>query len=334
MGALSVVREPDPFPASDPVADLLAAAPSRMYEREELGREDLLARFPWLEPDGVLGGYLEPNIGFIDPLGQVELYRGLLRARGVRIMDGNAVLAMQCSGEAITSLATRRGRFAVGTVINAAGPWGAKVAALPGSRLELTPQRVQVAVATSYDEVVSPRMPLTGAPGLQVDGDGVWCRGEVGGVTIFGQHRDATRPDQPRADPDFFDRRPDSGFAEQVQAAARQYYRMPMSAFLGGWACVYGTTADGHPIISADPQVSNLIHAVGMNGHGMTIHAGVARCVRALLLTGRPQVDVSDVMPWPETLDFSELDAGRFDAGRPIVLGDQARAAASLSGAG
>lgn len=331
-GALTVVREPAAFPAPDMVADLLSAAPSGMYERVELGREELLDRYPWLEPEGVLGGYVEPNIGFIDPLELVELYRRLLRARGVRIMDGNPVLAMDRHGETITSLATRRGRFAVGTVINAPGPWGAKVAGLAGGRLDLTPQRVQVAVATSYDEAVVPRIPLTETPGLQVDGDGVWCRGEAGGATLFGSHRDATRHEQPAADPDFFDRRPDAGFAAQVEGAARQYYRMPMSTFLGGWTCVYGTTSDGHPIISVDPQVPNLIHAVGMNGHGMTIHAGVARCVRALLVTGRPQVDVSDVMPWPETLDFSELGADRFDVGRPIVLNDRARATASLSG--
>lgn len=331
-GALTVVREPGEFPARDAVADLLSGAPSKMYERVELGREELLSRYSWLEPEGVLGGYFEPNIGFIDPLELVELYRRLLRDRGVRIMDGNPVLAITRDGDTVTSLATRRGRFQVGTVINASGPWGAKVAALAGSRLDLIPQRVQVALATSYDEPVPPRIPLTETPGLQVDGDGVWCRGEVGGATLFGSHRDATRPEQPPNDPDFFDRKPDPGFAEQVEAAARQYYRMPVSTFLGGWTCVYGTTSDGHPIISVDPQVPNLIHAVGMNGHGMTIHAGVARCVRALLLTGRSQVDVSDVMPWPEVLDFSELRADRFTGGRSIVLGDRDRAVASLTG--
>src|SRR5206468_2257154 len=114
------------------------------------------------------------------------------------------------------------------------------------------------------------------------------------GSMIFGQHHDATRPDLPTANPDFFNRGNDEGYSEAVEAVYRQYYRLPRSNFLAGWSCVYGTTADGYPIISRDGQVANLYHAVGMNGHGMTIHAGIARCVATLMLENETSVDVSD----------------------------------------
>lgn len=328
-GALSVVREPAEFPLNDPIAELLSAAPSGMYKRETLHRDALLAQFPWLRPEGIKGGYFEPNIGFIDPLALVELYRTLLERRGVRVMYGNPVLDIGRTGDRISSLATRRGRWTAGTVINAGGPWGAKIAELAGTHIALTPQRIQVALATSYDDG-DRRVPLTGGSGLRYDGDSVWCRGEVGGSTLFGQHRDATRADRQTDDPDFFNRRPDAGFTAQVKTQALQYYRMPRSVFLDGWTCVYGTTADGHPIVSRDPHTENLFHALGMNGHGMTIHAGVARCMRALLLTGRSQVDVSDVMPWPEMMDFSILDAARFDNDQPLVLNDRDATTASI----
>ena len=60
-----------------------------------------------------------------------------------------------------------------------------------------------------------------------------------------------------------------------------------------------------------------------MNGHGMTIHAGIARCVTQLMLYDSTTVDVSDVMPWPELLDFSCLDAGRFERGDLLRLGER-----------
>jgi sarcosine oxidase subunit beta len=145
---------------------------------------------------------------------------------------------------------------------------------------------------------------------------------------IFGQHHHVTRRDLPTADPDHFNRGNDPAYPQAVEAVYRQYYRLPTSEFLAGWSCVYGTTADGYPVISRDMQVSNLYHALGMNGHGMTIHAGIARCIAALMLEGKTSVDVSDVMPWPATLDFSVLDAGRFACGALLDLNEVEQAPA------
>jgi hypothetical protein len=61
----------------------------------------------------------------------------------------------------------------------------------------------------------------------------------------------------------------------------------------------------------------------------MTIHAGVARCVAQLMLEGNPIVDVSDVMPWPATIDVSKMDVGRFERGELLRL-DEVEQAPSL----
>src|SRR5207248_2220916 len=133
------------------------------------------------------------------------------------------------------------------------------------------------------------------------------------------------------ADPDHSNRGNDPGYPEAVEAAYRRYYRLPKAVFLAGWSCVYGTTEDGYPIISRDHHVGNLYHAVGMNGHGMTIHAGVARCMAQLMREGNPIVDVSDVMPWPATIDVSKMDVGRFERGELLRL-DEKEASTSAFG--
>ena len=148
----------------------------------------------------------------------------------------------------------------------------------------------------------------------------MWCRGETGGTALFGQHRDKVDAAQPTADPDFYDSLPDRGFDDAVRGALEQYYRLPAHLVLDGWTCVYDVTDDGFPILGHDPQVANLIHAVGMNGHGMTIHAGVARCIARLVTTGETAVDISDVMGRPEMLDFSHLRPGRFAEGKALRL--------------
>jgi sarcosine oxidase subunit beta len=319
-GVLDIVRAPRPFPPEDRAAAELGNSPSGMYANELLDRDALLARFPWVAPEDILGGVFEPRNGFINPFELIDLYRSLLLQTDRVALDyGNPVLALNREGGRVTSVATRRGTVRAGVVVNASGAWANKVAALAGAELRITPQRMNVVVASPTGGGF-PDLPLHGAPGMEWDGDGVWCRGETGGTALFGQHRDKTDPARPAADPDFFDARADNGFDARVQATLERYYRLPAHVVLNGWTCVYDTSDDGFPILGYDPQVANLIHAVGMNGHGMTIHAGVARCVGALVRTGSRMVDISDVMPWPETLDFSPLRPERFAEGEPLAL--------------
>jgi glycine/D-amino acid oxidase-like deaminating enzyme len=72
---------------------------------------------------------------------------------------------------------------------------------------------------------------------------------------------------------------------------------------------------DGFPIISRDMRLQNFYHAVGLNGHGITLHAGAARAATALLLHDSTSLDLSDMLGRPARLNFSALDAGRFARG-------------------
>jgi sarcosine oxidase subunit beta len=311
-GSLSVIYDPAPFPpASDPYWKFDRGEDS-IYAHQLLDRSSLLARYPWLDNERVRGGIFYPNQGFIDPYELVGLYERLLTESGyVSIYRNTPVLEIRTDHDRITQLVTRRGSWIVGQVINAGGPWGRKIAQLAGSDVPLTPQRIQVCVATAFDDGVT-EAPLFSIP-EQVDGEGVWCRGEWGGTLLFGQHHNATRSDWPAVDPDFVNRINDPGYPSSVESVYRQYIRVPRSKFLNGWTCVYGTTADGFPIISRDQRLTNFYHALGMNGHGITIHGGVASCVAELILRGTTTIDVSDIVGEPATLDFSVLDVGRFE---------------------
>jgi sarcosine oxidase subunit beta len=214
-------------------------------------------------------------------------------------------------------LVTRRGAWQAGKVINAGGPWGAKIAALAGSALALTPQRIQVCVATAFDDGVT-NAPLTSVP-ESVEGEGVWCRGELGGTLLFGQHHHTTKEGF-TVDPDYVNRINDPSYPRAVEQVYRRYWRLPKSLFLNGWCCVYGTTADGFPIVSRDARLSNFYHVVGMNGHGMTCHAGIAQATAEMVLRDSTQLDVSAVMGHPATLDFSVLAADRFEQGKPLTF--------------
>jgi sarcosine oxidase subunit beta len=310
-GSLNVIYEPDRFPpALNPYQQRFGAGENSIYAHELLEPPELLHRYPWIKPEGVKGGLLYTNQGFIDPYELVTLYEQLaLETERVEIHRNTPVLQIRTENERITTLVTRRGQWQAERVLNAGGPWGAKVAALAGSQLNLTPQRIQVCVATAFDDGVE-SAPLTSVP-ESVDGEGVWCRGELGGTLLFGQHHHTTKASY-TVDPDYVNRVNDSHYPEAVEQVYRRYWHLPHSLFLNGWCCVYGTTEDGFPIISRDTRLQNFYHAVGLNGHGITLHAGVAQAVAELLLRDRTTLDLHGVSGASGYLDFSMLDAGRF----------------------
>lgn len=312
-GTLLAMYGPGEFPPEPDVYHRRFGDEDGIYRRETLAADELVRRFPWIRRDQLRGGILYPNQGYLDPAALVGVYEKLAVSTGrVQILRHTPVLQIRQAKGCIETLVTRRGAWQVGQVLNAAGPWGAKVAALAGSSLALVPQRIQVCVATAFDDGID-GAPLTPIP-AEVEGEGVWCRGETGGTMLFGQHHHTTKPGF-TVDPDHCNRLNDERFPRAVEQVVRRYWHLPRTVFLNGWCCVYGTTADGFPILSRDVAVANLFHAVGLNGHGMTCHAGIALATAELVLRGGTSLDLQPVLGRAERMDFGGLDAGRFERG-------------------
>jgi sarcosine oxidase subunit beta len=313
--AIYVVREPASLPSELDAYHrrFSSGGADDLYRHEMLDAATLLARYPWIKPEGIRGGAEFSNEVFVNPHELAMVYGRLAQATGrVEICATTPVLEIRTGGNRIHTVVTRRGAWRVGQVLNAGGPWGAKVAELAGSPLALSAQRIQVCLATTFDDGLE-KPPLLGM-GVMLDDEGVWCRGEHGNTMIFAEHRNFTRPDR-EVDPDHVNRVNDPGFPSRVEKAYRDCFHLPNSVFLNGWCCVYGSTEDGYPIVARDDRLENFYHAVGMNGHGITCSGGVCRMIAELMLRDSLQLDVSDVLPQPGILDFSGMDNGRFERG-------------------
>lgn len=314
-GALSYWRKGQEAPPESAFAMAYEDGADSMYHRTLLTPAELRTRYAWL-PDDVAGAHFYPNQGFINPYQLVDLYARLGKATGrLTVLPGTPVLAVQHDSQRVTRLITRRGPWDVDTVVNAAGPWGAKVASLAGIELELVPQRIQVAVATGFDDTIT-RAPLIGWPDA-VNGVPGWCRGEEGDMLLFGEHRDLPEL-QLRVDPDFVDMTNDAEYPGRVKAMITQHWTLPKAEFLPGWNCIYGMTPDGYPMVGAAEPLANLVHVLGCNGHGVTLHAGLARSVAARVLHQQTRIRLDDVAGAPEVLETSWLGPGRFADGRPL----------------
>jgi glycine/D-amino acid oxidase-like deaminating enzyme len=262
-----------------------------------LSPQDLQSRFPWLATSDLGGGCLGlEGEGWLDGYLLLQALRNKARAGGVEYLQ-DEVVGMSCSANRIRELQLQSGAsVAVGTVINAAGPYARAVAAMAGVTLPVEARKRSVFVVSCPET-------LPGCP-LVCDGSGVWFRPE-GAQYICGCSPDA------RSEREDFGLEPDHAYFERTVWPALAT-RVPAFAALrvtGAWAGHYEyNTYDQNGIVGFHPQVRNFVLANGFSGHGLQQSPAVGRAVAELIAYGEYR-----------TLDLSALGFERIAAGQPVM---------------
>jgi glycine cleavage system aminomethyltransferase T/glycine/D-amino acid oxidase-like deaminating enzyme len=102
--------------------------------------EEVRKRVPYLDPSVIRGGAYYPTVGVVDSLRAGTLMRERAQAAGaLTVVSGAEVLAIATEAERVTGIVTSKGEIACDNVVICCGVWSAKVAALAGARLALTP---------------------------------------------------------------------------------------------------------------------------------------------------------------------------------------------------
>lgn len=104
-------------------------------ESHVIDAADVARLVPGMATDDVVVAAYEPRSGYADPGATAA---GLLAAatrRGARVEIGPLVAAVAVDGERVVGVDTDRGRFAAPIVVNAAGPWAARLASTVGLEL-------------------------------------------------------------------------------------------------------------------------------------------------------------------------------------------------------
>lgn len=251
---------------------------------------------PQLRRAGVRGGTYCPSDGFIRPLRILDGYRRAAERLGARFVWDAEVVGFDraCDGH-ITAVRTANDTIPAACVVNAAGPWAARIAALAGVDLPVTPLRRQVAVTVPTDALPA-TMPMT-----IYAGDGFHLRVRDGRVLLLS-------PSAGGADP--FDVTVEPAWIDGVARVARE--RLPCLAAVeidraGCWAGLYEMSPDGRAIVGAAPGVPNLYFANGSSGHGVMHAPALGMLLAEIVVDGHAT-----------SLDSSALRPDRFsdDAAR------------------
>ena len=107
---------------------------------EHLTPEGAAKLVPYLDPGVILGGGYFPTVGVVDSLRAGTLMRERAQAAGaLTVVSGAEVLDITTEAGRVTGIVTSKGEIATDNVVICCGVWSAKVAALAGARLALTP---------------------------------------------------------------------------------------------------------------------------------------------------------------------------------------------------
>jgi len=137
---------------------------------------------PLLNLDGVLGAIWTPDDGHIDPASVIMAFATAARARGVRIMRGTKVLAVnRNSRKGAWIIRTDQGTIEAEIVVNAAAYGAFEVSALAGHDLPMTLHEHQYILTEAIPEIATLTRPIAqlrdmGAPFYaRQDGQGLLC---------------------------------------------------------------------------------------------------------------------------------------------------------------
>ncbi len=287
------------FLTGDP-ARLAAMTSAAAYQRERGVKVEVLdeagvrARVPWVAGP-IVGGTFGADDGFVDPGGLTSFFLREATGAGVKALYGAEVAGLSKEASGAFRLTTTAGDIEAAVVVDAAGAWSARVAALLDVDLPVEPVRRHILMS-------GPCPALPAVVPMTIDADsGVLVRREGDRVLIA-----YSNPDEPAGfvtafDPDFAMR-----IAEPLEA------RFPAVADAGldfrrSWAGLYEVTPDHHAILGEVPGHPGFLLATGFSGHGVMHAPAAGRAIAELILRGRS-----------ESVDVSSLSIGRFARGEAI----------------
>ena len=261
-----------------------------------LSRDELAARFPWLNVSDLAAGSLGlRNEGWFDPYALLQGFKRKARSLGVTYVE-DEVQSVECGDARITGVRLKRhGTVRCGTVVNAAGPRAAQVAEMAGVDLCVRPRKRQAFVFAC-------RGAVRDCP-LVIDPSGLYFRPE-------GPHFICGRSPQASNDPDCLDLDLDyRQFEDELWPLLA--HRVPVFEAIklnSAWAGHYAyNTFDQNAIVGPHPEVPNFLLANGFTGHGLQQSPAVGRAISELVTFGRCC-----------TIDLTRFGYDRVAAGQPI----------------
>lgn len=296
---------------------------------EVLSPDDVRSRFPALstcnEPFDLTGevehacvdhepGFLfEPDSGFFDPVSAAQDLLDAVRQQGVEVLFHTEVTGVRTAGGRVLGVDLADGTsIDAPVVVNAAGPWAPKLAAMAGVDYgwDIKPIRAQVVVREWPRDIVPGPIPIVGD-----SSGGIYFRPEASGEQLlFGSILEEDEQEVVD-DPDRFNSGVDAAFRDiKIHALHHRIPSLPYRGQVTGLAGMYDMNFDDvHPVVGATP-LEGFIAVNGFSGHGFKESPAIGSML-ARYLTGVP----ADEWDTDAPMDFFSIDRNPIEVDKGVL---------------
>ena len=289
VGSLSVAANPERMEELVRGAGMASAFD---VEVDIISAEDLVSRWPLLNPEGIVGGAWIPGDGQASPVDTTMALAAVARERGARIFEGVSVERIRTEGGRAIGVETDQGPMDAEHVVTAAGMWSHKLGRDVGVNIPLH--------ACEHFYLVTE--PIEGLPAslpvLRDQDRCIYVKTEAGRLLV-GAFEPVAKPygmgglptDQP-----FLQLDEDWEHLAPVYEAACE--RIPILADVGIRLFFNGPesfTPDDRYLLGETPELRNHWVATGFNSIGMQSAGGAGKVLAEWIVNGRPPMDLWDV---------------------------------------
>ena len=246
----------------------------------------------WRADDSVRGGILDPYEGDIDPSQLTQALAKHARDLGAEVRRFTPVTGLSQRPTGAWEVHTAEGMVLAGTVINAAGSSGARIAAMAGLHLPVVTLEHQYMVTTPLPELEADTalFPLIRDPDIRF-----YLRRERNAL-LLGSYAHEGRPVWQDGVPQDFDHQL---FADDIESMMAVFEaaaaHVPLLAQAGAQRFVNGPipyAPDAMPLVGPAGGVRNFYHATGVQ-IGITHSAAIGKAMAEWLTEGETEWDLS-----------------------------------------
>ena len=249
---------------------------------EPIDADDLFRIVPDIAPHCV-GALISRDDGAALPFRTSDAFRRRAEALGARVFTGNAVTDIRQSA-GTWQVQTRETCFEAPVVVNAAGAWGGRIAAMLDDPVPLEPHAPMLMIT----EPVAPFLtPVLGAVGRTLS----FKQFDNGTLLIGGGFMGHADADNNRADTRL------AGLAESARTVQALFPQLRDVRILRSWAGLEGAMPDMIPVLGRSGSHGNAFHSFGYSYHGFQLSPVTGRIIADLILDGDTDLPINPFRP-------------------------------------
>jgi sarcosine oxidase subunit beta len=242
------------------------------YVHEELiGPEELRRILPELSPHCV-GASIARRDGAADPHRALRAFRRSILEAGAELVEHCGVVAIERQAQAWRVIGEGRS-WTARAVVNAAGAWAARIAAMVGDDIPLATKSSMMMVSERLRPFIKPVVSIMGRSlsFKQSDQGTLVIGGGLQGVPDLDRETSTARM---------------GVLAKGARAATDLFPAVRDVRIVRVWSGLEAKTEDLLPVVGASPNAPGVFHAFGFSGHGFQLVPVVGAALADLVLRG------------------------------------------------